>query len=706
MVQNEIEKNYLCEELDKNNIKENKIKILEEDKINKDLIKSDIDIIDLNAIKEKLEAENTKAINKNIEKDKVITDIYKIKIDIENPNDDSDIIKNKDNLDLNNKNEKQIEIISKEDTNVNKENVQNNGQEPEEKIGVNNANKEKKLFFEKKEKLENKIIKIDTIINNDFDFNLEENDTGQINKNEGEEKNEKKEKYEENITNNDDKIFLNINKNIRENIFIEKRLVKLSKSNDLENVKTEDKENKKNMKKHNTNINITEMKNYYKSNDDKNQININNKKLSKKEFKTKPINKNIRNIKINRENEIKHKNIFSKKKDRKGFNKSEEKKKSNKKGISPFQKKNLKIEKNKEEKTMEKNKLTKEKYSPITTRSKQVSFFEKKDRVIFKTLESNEKLMIPKKVKKKVEINDKKFKNKKNFNLRINSETTTLPKYYKTELSFKSSTEKLLLKETKLDKKSNNNKKKIISIDNMKNANKIINSKKKTDKLLNNSNRNINSNTNNNRINSNKNNSNMNIYLKRIKETNENNNKNREQRNLISKEIDINNDKDKDSISSSDLGDVGEIIEDEAESEFGNELNELGENNFINNPKSISTYSSSIILMNNKAQKKRFSLSVNKSEINYNNNHSSPLNNNIIQKINEKISYNFKDSKEISDKIKKKENDIEKVKKLIEIVKRNIKYYDKEINEVEKFIQKEEQIRKDYQILINYLNQK
>ena len=316
--------------------------------------------------------------------------------------------------------------------------------------------------------------------------------------------------------------------------------------------------------------------------------------------------------------------------------------------------------------------------------------------------------MIPKKVKKKVEINDKKFKNKKNFNLRINSETTTLPKYYKTELSFKSSTEKLLLKETKLDKKSNNNKKKIISIDNMKNANKIINSKKKTDKLLNNSNRNINSNTNNNRINSNKNNSNMNIYLKRIKETNENNNKNREQRNLISKEIDINNDKDKDSISSSDLGDVGEIIEDEAESEFGNELNELGENNFINNPKSISTYSSSIILMSNKDQKKRFSLSVNKSEINYNNNnHSSPLNNNnIIQKLNEKISYNFKDSKEISDKIKKKENDIEKVKKLIEIVKRNIKYYDKEINEVEKFIQKEEQIRKDYQILINYLNQK
>ena len=69
-----------------------------------------------------------------------------------------------------------------------------------------------------------------------------------------------------------------------------------------------------------------------------------------------------------------------------------------------------------------------------------MSFFEKKDRVIFKTWESNEKLMIPKKVRKKVETNDKKFKSKKNFNLRINSETTTLPKYYKTELSFKSST--------------------------------------------------------------------------------------------------------------------------------------------------------------------------------------------------------------------------------------------------------------------------
>ena len=93
--------------------------------------------------------------------------------------------------------------------------------------------------------------------------------------------------------------------------------------------------------------------------------------------------------------------------------------------------------------------------------------------------------MIPKKVRKKVETNDKKFKSKKNFNLRINSETTTLPKYYKTELSFKSSTEKLLLKETKLDKKSNNNKNKIISIDKMKNANKIINSKKKIDNFLN-----------------------------------------------------------------------------------------------------------------------------------------------------------------------------------------------------------------------------
>ena len=169
---------------------------------------------------------------------------------------------------------------------------------------------------------------------------MEDNGTGQIDKNEEKEKNEKKEKSEENIINNDDKIFLNINKNIIENIFIEKRLVKMSKSNDLvENVKTEDKENKKNMKKHNTNINLTEMKNYYKSNDDKNQININNKKLSKKEFKTKPINKNIRNIRINKGNEIKHKNIFSKNKDRKGFNKSEERKKSNKKGISPFQKK-------------------------------------------------------------------------------------------------------------------------------------------------------------------------------------------------------------------------------------------------------------------------------------------------------------------------------------------------------------------------------
>ena len=68
----------------------------------------------------------------------------------------------------------------------------------------------------------------------------------------------------------------------------------------------------------------------------------------------------------------------------------------------------------------------------------------------------------------------------------------------------------------------------------------------------------------------------------------------------------------------------------------------------------------------------------------------------INQITKEKNYNNFKDSKEIFDKIKKKENDIEKVKKLIEIIKRNIKYYDKKIINVNKFIQNEEKIKEKY----------
>ena len=44
------------------------------------------------------------------------------------------------------------------------------------------------------------------------------------------------------------------------------------------------------------------------------------------------------------------------------------------------------------------------------------------------------------------------------------------------------------------------------------------------------------------------------------------------------------------------------------------------------------------------------------------------------------------------------------MKKLIEIAKRNIKYYDKRILEVENFIKCEEQLRNEYQLMINFFN--
>lgn len=256
----------------------------------------------------------------------------------------------------------------------------------------------------------------------------------------------------------------------------------------------------------------------------------------------------------------------------------------------------------------------------------------------------------------------------------------------------------------------------------MKNANKIINRKKKIDKIIYNSNKDTNNKKDTNKI-KRSNNLGLNINLKRIKETKENEMKKSNLSDLILKPkgISVNknidkNDKNNENNNSdasweSDLGDVGEIIEDEGESELPtelNDLNELSENNFINNPKSISIYSSIILL--GKKEKKRMSLSLNKTSksSNFFNSFSSFFRkeNDINQITKEKNYNNFKDSKEIFDKIKKKENDIEKVKKLIEIIKRNIKYYDKEIIEVNKFIQNEEKIREEYQLLINFLNLK
>jgi hypothetical protein len=660
--------------------------------------------LDLENIKESLDTNLFKEINKNVEKNKIITDIYKIKIDIENPNDSKNT--NKDDskeVSIKSKSDKKIEIIPKEDDNVNKENIQNNGQNSAKKSDNDFNNKDSKIFVEKNDIKGNLLIKTDKIIDINLieDFDKTKNDS----KNKEIQNEDKNDNIEENTNNKKGKNFEEIHMNIKDiDIKNDIKQFKPSKSNEHENnrkIKEEnefDKDNK-----------IVVTLNKYlnsKSNDDKNAKN--NKDLSKLELKPKkPINKIIRNIKLNNEQELNHKKKLSKIKNSKEINNSEEKLKKKQKEMSISQNKILKKEKPNERNLVKnKKKLQKKLFSPINKIIKQNSNLESKERHAFNTLESNEKLTA-KKSKNKFEMNEKRIKVKKN--LQLNYDIPPMTKLYKTEFSFRTPNQSLLSKDNKVDRKKPNSKSKIISFDKMKSGNKIINRKKKIDNILNYSSKIVKVNE---KIKRSKN-IGLNVNLKRIKETNEGINHKNDLRNLFLESKDSNNirkekNKNNDSISSweSDLGDVGEIIEDEAESEFGNELNELNENNFINNPKSINTYSSNILMSNN--EKKRMSLSVNKNDknSNFHISFSSNYKQNITQIKNEKINYKFKDSQEIHNKIKKKENDIEKVKKLIEIVKRNIKYYDKEIIELEKSIQNQEQIRNEYQILINYLNLK
>ena len=420
-------------------------------------------------------------------------------------------------------------------------------------------------------------------------------------------------------------------------------------------------------------------------------MNLNNIQ-NKKELKTKPINKNSKNVKLNKELELNNKKFFQKNKYKKEVNQSEDKIKRNQKIISPFRNKFLRNAKK------DRKKLTKEQFFPLSHRNQQNNIFQKKNSSIIKTMESNDKLNDIK-IKKKNEIKEKRMNNKSY--LKLNYDLNLVTKYYKTELSFKSSRDKLLLKESKPEKKSFQNKSNIISIDKMKNAKNIINRKKKLEKILREPNK-YSSKSFNSKINKSQ-------KLNLIKEKKETKKKKNELRNLLlkSEEININVNKNKSngfsSSCDSDLGDVGEIIEDEVETELGPELlNEINENNFINNPKSIITYSSSILMKKN--EKKRLSLSLNKIDNNF---FSSSKYNNKTENVKERNKYyKLKNAEDIKDKIKKKENDIEKLKKLIEIAKRNIKYYDKRILEVENFIKCEEQLRNEYQLMINFFNLK
>ena len=677
--------NILKEEINKINLDKNLNLDINKNNITEE-INSDIEILNLNNIKEKYDS------NKASEKNKIITDFYKIKIDIEKPTESINTINtnNDEAKELNNKNEKLVESIIIDESDENKENIQNNFQNSDKKsdntINTNKEKKENKVILEKIENiLENKV----EIIDNVPKMENEKNETEKFLQSEKKE-NDKIQtiKEDETIPSKESEILKN---KLIDNIIREIEIIKPNENiNSIENNHKSDseKENKNTINNHDTIEKETDI-NYQRN--ENNYMNLNNIQ-NKKELKTKPINKNSKNVKLNKELELNNKKFFQKNKYKKEVNQSEDKIKRNQKIISPFRNKFLRNAKK------DRKKLTKEQFFPLSHRNQQNNIFQKKNSSIIKTMESNDKLNDIK-IKKKNEIKEKRMINKSY--LKLNYDLNLVTKYYKTELSFKSSRDKLLLKESKPEKKSFQNKSNIISIDKMKNAKNIINRKKKLEKILREPNK-YSSKSFNSKINKSQ-------KLNLIKEKKETKKKKNELRNLLlkSEEININVNKNKSngfsSSCDSDLGDVGEIIEDEVETELGPELlNEINENNFINNPKSIITYSSSILMKKN--EKKRLSLSLNKIDNNF---FSSSKYNNKTENVKERNKYyKLKNAEDIKDKIKKKENDIEKLKKLIEIAKRNIKYYDKRILEVENFIKCEEQLRNEYQLMINFFNLK
>ena len=694
-------KDNLIEEVNQNNIQENSDKKNEEIKFFKEMINSNLEILDFTDIKANFE-KNIKELNKKFEKNKIITDVtdvYQIKIDIGNPLEQN----NEDNKGSNCKSEKLIENISKEESEVNKENIQNNGQQENIKIDSNKKNNDSNEL----KKITNNIIdnqlivKLDEIINNDI--KKEENNNQNL------DKELEYEKIIDKIEISEEKTFIDNKLNIKDNHNDVKNNINVVEIGKLKENKNEIKNqnevgNDNNIKSLNKKINENE--NISKNNEDKKISD--NKILSKKDSKTKPFNKKTNNVKFGKQAEIANKNIFPRiSNKRKLIHKSEKKffkKKDNR--VSPFENKHFKYRKQSDKNIIKNNNnLRKEKLSPFTNRRNQMSQLEKKSKNICKTIETKEKLT-DKKINKKIENKEKLLKLKKN--LRLYYDLASVFKPYNTQNSFKNIIEKTIPKKSKLEKKSFCNKSKIISIDKMKNANRIINRKKKIDKILNYSKFNKTQDL----IKSHKNiikSYSDNSYYERFSgEINKKNNS--KNLNLNTKDTNINNKfiKSKDSLSSweSDLGDVGEIIEDEGESEIGNELNELNENNFINNPKSIITYSSLAFMDENKNKKERLAISFNKREKNskFIGAFSSLLQDNSLKKNNDKII--ITDLKEVSDKIRKKQNEIEKFKKQIEIYKRYIKEYDKINLEVENRIKIEEELRNEYQMMINYLNKK
>ena len=161
--------------------------------------------------------------------------------------------------------------------------------------------------------------------------------------------------------------------------------------------------------------------------------------------------------------------------------------------------------------------------------------------------------------------------------------------------------------------------------------------------------------------------------------------------------------------SESDLGEVGGVIEDEGESEILDELNEFGNNIFINNPKSIITYSSDLFKDHKDTKIQSLSVSKDNKNITFNKALFIPLKTSIINNHLEEAyktdKYsNISEINEITNKIKIKNKYIENIIRLIENEKKNIIKYDNEIKKIDNCIQIEEKERDDLQYMINFFN--
>ena len=319
---------------------------------------------------------------------------------------------------------------------------------------------------------------------------------------------------------------------------------------------------------------------------------------------------------------------------------------------------------------------------------------ESKIKRAFKTIEEDQ--ILESKIKKR--INNIKIKRE---NKRLSPNNKNINRINKSE--------KILQNYSNISNSKENNNSNRIKASNNENILVLNSSNNKKDKIINRNNNNIKK-----VYNSNDNNLNIVINNKHSKIIEEKNNNFKTRIISTSKSTNFENNtydlklsentKLNKSYSESDLGEVGEIIEDEGESEIENELNELGENHFINNPKSI--IPDSLFNLKNKKEKKRQSLSVSKEVSKFDKNFFIfPIKEFIFKKIEKHKFEKLKiitDINELNDKIQTKNKEIERYKKLIENVKMKIKKCDYEFITIEEWIQKEQKKGDKLQQMINY----